>query len=412
MMFESDSHHNCAKRKYPWFRENIHKSNSYAPGWHFTAKRPKFELYQENVSLDIDTKRAVLEAASSVVALLSYTGDQELTQCSGVIIENDATNGHIVLTSARLIRRPTQQNFEENFNFEDDPDENALENHLANNLKVMIYMYDGGSYEGHVCAYDFHYNIAWIRFESDSSIPTARLRLVDDYINVNPDEEKSVYLRPHSTHFKLVPGGAIVGVGRYFCKPFDLMAAPGEFIIKRRVNEFGCNELLVGTHLVSECGEGGPLINLSGEVIGLSFYDTGFTPFLPINIAQKCWEHYKRYGELRRPFLGFVATNLWAVDISHIERVISKIPSICNGVLVEKVIEGSSFDSPGLLENDVIVQCGGSTVHSFMEFFEMLWDKKVGDVLQLGVVRVCENELIHVNMVFNEVQNFYRWPRT
>ncbi|KAG9152732.1 hypothetical protein Leryth_018894 [Lithospermum erythrorhizon] len=106
-------------------------------------------------------------------------------------------------------------------------------------------------------------------------------------------------------------------------------------------------------------------------------------------------------------FLGFVATNLWAVDISHIERVISKIPSICNGVLVEKVIEGSSFDSPGLLENDVIVQCGGSTVHSFMEFFEMLWDNKVGDVLQLGVVRGCENELIHVNMVCNEVvQNF------
>ncbi|GAA0183837.1 hypothetical protein LIER_31183 [Lithospermum erythrorhizon] len=381
----------CAKKKYPWFRENIHDSICYGP---------KFAMFKQNVSLDIDTKRAVLKAASSVVALLSYTGDQELTECSGVIIENDATNAHIVLTSAKLIRRPTKQN--------------VLEDHLANNLKVVIYMYHGGSYEGLVCAYDFHYNIAWIRFESDSSIPTARLRLVDDFINVNRAEEKSVYLRPHSTHFKLVPGGAIVGVGRYFSKPFDLMAAPGEFIVDRCFDEFDCNELLLGTHLITRCGEGGPLINLSGEVIGISFYETGlFTPFLPINIAQKSWEHYKVCGEVRRPFLGIVATNLWVVDISHVERVLRMVPSIGNGVHVEKVIEGSSFDSAGLLEDDAIVQCGGSTVHSFMEFFEMLWDKKVGDVLQLGIVRACENELIHVNLVFDEVvQKCHRWPRT
>ncbi|WJX10231.1 hypothetical protein P8452_00978 [Trifolium repens] len=179
--------------------------------------------------------------------------------------------------------------------------------------------------------------------------------------------------------------------------------------------DFDCKELFMGTCKTTICGEGGALINISGEVIGITFfYDFGFTtPFLPINIASKCWEHYKRYGGLWRPSLGFKATNFYTADIYVIEKVIQKIPSICNGVLVEKVIQGSSADSAGLHLKDVIVRCDGKTVHSFLEFLEMVWDKKVGDVLQLFVVRPYQNDPIHVNMVVDEVavEKFNRWPR-
>ncbi|KAL6584612.1 hypothetical protein OROMI_003901 [Orobanche minor] len=401
------AHEGCSKRKNPWLRESLLNRGEVALDDFFTPddlhylknlyrKRPKFEREGDNAFLDIETKKAVLKASSSVVALLSYTtGDQELNQCSGVIIENDDNNAHIVLTSANLIRRPTQ--------------EDVMEDSLADSLKVIINLYDGGSYQGEVCAYDFHYNIAWIRFQSDRSLPTASLRKLDDYININPAlDDKSFYLRPHSSHFSLVPGQAIVAVGRYFSKPFDLMAAPGEFTLARCA--FDCKELCMGTCKTTKCGEGGALINLSGEVIGITFYyEYGFTtPFMPINIAQKCWEHYKRYGGLWRPSLGVEATNFYTAKIYHIEKVIQKIPSICNGVLVEKVIQGSCADSAGLHLNDVIVQCGGKTVHSYLEFLEMVWDKKVGDVLQLSVVRASQNDPIYVNMVVDEVavENF------
>ncbi|KAL6493334.1 hypothetical protein OROGR_033093 [Orobanche gracilis] len=178
-------------------------------------------------------------------------------------------------------------------------------------MKVIIHLYDGGSYQG-----------------------------------------ESFHICPNSTHFSLVPGHAIAAVGRYFAKPFDLMAAPDH----------------------KKCGEVGALINLSGEVIGITFcYEYGFTtPFMPINIALKFWEHYKRYGGLRRPSLGDEATNFYPTGIYHLKKVIQKIPSICNGVLVEKdtqVIQSSCVDSTGLHLKDVIVQCGGKTVHSFLESF-------------------------------------------
>lgn len=63
--------------------------------------------------------------------------------------------------------------------------------------------------------------------------------------------------------------------------------------------------LLYKQFLLLQCGEGGALVNLSGEVIGITFYyDYGFTtPFMPINIARKCWEHYKRYGYVNVVFI-------------------------------------------------------------------------------------------------------------
>jgi len=76
--------------------------------------------------------------------LFFNTGDQELNQCSGVIIENDANNAHIVLTSANLIRRPTKENvIEDNLSDEEDvmednlsDEEDFMKDSLADNLKV------------------------------------------------------------------------------------------------------------------------------------------------------------------------------------------------------------------------------------------------------------------------------------
>jgi hypothetical protein len=39
----------------------------------------------------------------------------------------------------------------------------------------------------------------------------------------------------------------------------------------------------------------------------------------------------------------------------------------------------------------------------FFQFLEMMWDNMVGDVLQLSVVRASQNDLIHVNMVVDDV---------
>lgn len=360
-------------------------------------KYPTFSQKKMNKYLDTDTKRAALAASLSVVALMSYTGEKELKKCSGTIIEADNDVG-IVLTSANLIRRPTDEEF--------------VQNALADDLKVVVVPGDGQAYEGEICAFDFHYNLVAIRFKANSPLRSAKLRLVDDSVNINPQhglgEETAFQLKRHSSLFKLFPGQAVIGIGRYFAEPYELMAAPGEFSLG--CCDYDCKELFQALCRMTSCGDGGPLINQSGEVIGIAFYDIFQTPFLPINLVCKWWEHYKRHGELRRSFVAMQATNLYAADLELVDRIIRKFPSIYKGVIVEQVIPGSS-----LCVDDVIIECAGRAVHSFLELCEMMWDN-VGDAVDLVVARADHDTLLKLKMTVTEatpdkLNRWHHWRR-
>ncbi|CAO2816852.1 unnamed protein product [Amaranthus hypochondriacus] len=323
------------------------------------GSRPKFTMWDTNLYLDIHTKRAALRVSPSVVSLLSYSGDKSLYQCSGTIIESDDSNCGIVLTSANLIR-PCSDN-----------DGNG-QNVVANHLKVIVILQDGKSFEGQVIAYDFHYNLIVVCFKADGPLQIATLRPISDCFDLN------------TSQLRLAPGDDVIAVGRYFGDSFSLMAAPGEYCLDPC--DYDCKELFMTTCLMTRCGDGSPLINFSGEVIGIAFYDLGSTPFLPINFAYKWWHHYKIHGVPRRPSLGIQAIAFSSASFYIVNKVIEKFPSISKGVVVEKVIPGSSAESAGLKLYDVIIQCGGKVVQSFIEFFEIVWDK-VGHSVDLLVVR-------------------------
>ncbi|KAG5531164.1 hypothetical protein RHGRI_025950 [Rhododendron griersonianum] len=162
-------------------------------------------------------------------------------------------------------------------------------------LQIDVYLSDGKFLEGQVFSYDFHYNIAAIKIKTELALPSATLRILDDSISAVPSAiSESFQLCPHSDVFNLCPGDMVVAVGRYFEKPNELMSAPGKFSLD--CVKFDCKELFRTNCQISKCGIGGPLVNRYGEVIGVNFYDSLCTPFLPINIAVKCLEHFKIYG--------------------------------------------------------------------------------------------------------------------
>lgn len=379
-------------RSNPWEREPEINEDFYTPEvMHYLKnlanKRPKFSQKDENIHLDIHTKRAALKASPFVVSLVSYSAAEELNQASGVIISSDDANIGIVITSAHLIRQPAEGV--------------SAEDKLAADLKVLVKLSDGRSYEGEIRAYDFHYNIAAISFLADSPVLSATPSRIDETLDV---------IAHNSSSSNLTPGDAVVAVGRYFSPPFEIMAAPGVFSLDRC--NYDCKELFMSTCKTTRCGDGGPLINLSGDVLGITFYDDHFTPFLPINIAYKWWENYKRHGrELRRPYVGVEAMNFYAADLDVIEKVLQKFPNVSKGVSVEQVTPGSPADSAGLRFNDVIFQCGGKAVQSFLEFLEIMWDN-VGHHVELVVARPGHATLLPLNITVAELEldKLNSWP--
>uniref|UniRef100_A0A2C9VZU4 PDZ domain-containing protein n=1 Tax=Manihot esculenta TaxID=3983 RepID=A0A2C9VZU4_MANES len=320
-------------------------------------------------------------------------------------------------------------------------------------IYVVAHLSNGNSFDCQILAFDFHYNIAALKIqsESDAPLPTACLAHLDDSISVDPNqlyipEEKPFQLLPHSKSFNLIPGDTLIVLGRYFIKPYDVMATIGEFrVISSPPFVPSLSTLLyfVGFPFayIHLCGIGGPFINYYGEVIGICFHDLGFTPFLPINVASKWWEHYKRCGRsiiarrwcrplkfktckvsslnqivvssrmfgTRRPWLGMEVTNLYAADVNILEKIIQKFPNVFKGVIVEEVMAGSSADSAGISPNDVIVQFGGKTIKSFLELFEAMWDK-VGDPVEVIVIPASNSVPLRLSMVVDEAtsNNLYR----
>lgn len=104
-------------------------------------------------------------------------------------------------------------------------------------LQIDVYLSSGKLYQGHVLAYDFHYNIAIINIKSDTLLATARLRCVNDSIAIDSgtsvladanlllhgDEETG------STRYNLFPGELVIALARYSKAPHEIMAAPGFF---------------------------------------------------------------------------------------------------------------------------------------------------------------------------------------
>ncbi|KAH0651506.1 hypothetical protein KY285_032177 [Solanum tuberosum] len=356
-----------------------------------------FYLNPQNKHLDVYTKRAALKVSTSVVSLKSYSGEKEIFQCSGTIIES-VNSYSIILTSASLFRYSTSGNS------------------IADNIKVIVHLFDGRSFDGQIESYDLHYNVAAVKIQSDTTLPIASLAHLSDSITINPSqlrstEENSFQLRPHSNSVDLIPGDIVIALGRFYAKPYGITAAPGEFCIDRCDDDLECKELLKATCNIMRCGIGGPLINHYGEVIGICFYDPCSIAFLPINIASIWWEHYKKYRQSRRPWLGMEVTNLYAARLRILEIIISKFPDVLNGVIVEEVLPGSSAESAGIKPNDVIIQFGGKRIQSFLELFETMWNN-VGESVELVVIRTSHDVPVHLSMVVEEVTSdkLYSWP--
>ncbi|GER48792.1 serine protease htrA-like protein [Striga asiatica] len=411
---------NWRKRKAPsdpWERQT--KGSSYTPDdmayvTDYGLKRPKFHVHSGNLYLDIRTKKAALSASPSVVSLVSYSGGNEICQCSGTIIESNGTSS-IILTSADLIRVQSPDADCNRITASSTPEEDEEErcrSSIADPVKVVVYISDGEEFDGQVLAFDSHYNLAVIEIQSAAPLRAARLRLIDDSMTVDPSglvqgTHSELHLDSDS-YYNLTPGDSVVAIGRYCKKPYEIMAAPGEYSINSC--EYDCKELFRANCTITRCGVGGPLINSFGEVIGICFFfDTYYTPFLPVNLTSKWWYHCKRnreiQQEIRRPLLSMELTNLYAVQLGLLEKVVQKFPNTFKGVVVDEVEPGSSAQLAGLRPDDVIVEFGEKRIRSFLELLEMMWDN-VGKHVKLVVVRDSDSVSVPISMMIDELAVF------
>jgi len=137
---------------------------------------------------------------------------------------------------------------------------------------------------------------------------------------------------------------------------------------------------------------GGPLVNIEGKAIGINTatvmgaQNIGFA--IPINYAKKDLEEVKKYGKIKRPFLG-VKYIILNKEIS--EK--NKLP-VEYGALITRetlgesaIVAGGAADKAGLKEFDIILECQGEKITEENPLSCILQKCEIGQEISLKVLR-------------------------
>lgn len=140
---------------------------------------------------------------------------------------------------------------------------------------------------------------------------------------------------------------------------------------------------------------GGPLLDYSGEVVGVNVavagnaQNVGFA--IPINVVKESLDNFYKTGEFDRAQLGVRYR-----DISREAAVLNDLPQ---GALVVEVVDGSAAADAGINAGDIIVEIDGQKVSEIKDSIaEVVNKKRVGDEVKLKIWRNGEEKDLSVKL--------------
>jgi S1-C subfamily serine protease len=139
---------------------------------------------------------------------------------------------------------------------------------------------------------------------------------------------------------------------------------------------------------------GGPLINASGEVIGINTLvrsgpGAGLGFAIPINLAKRVADQLASGGRVIHPYLGLQLVPLTARvarENNQDPNALLQLPER-DGALVQKVLPQSPAEVSGLKRGDLVVSIAENRVVTPADLLKRVEQANVGDPLALKVVR-------------------------
>ena len=139
---------------------------------------------------------------------------------------------------------------------------------------------------------------------------------------------------------------------------------------------------------------GGPLLNSSGQVIGVNAaiaadgQNIGFA--IPINVVKDALSNFNATGQFNRPFLG--------IEYRMITRQLSILNDVPEGAYVMDIVEASPAETAGLEAEDIIIKIDGVKLSEENDLAKTIGGKKVGDTVELTVWRDEKEITVNVTL--------------
>jgi serine protease Do len=138
---------------------------------------------------------------------------------------------------------------------------------------------------------------------------------------------------------------------------------------------------------INQGNSGGPLFDMSGDVIGINTailgqsgsIGIGFS--IPSNSAKKVVDQLIKYGETKRGWLG-VRIQVVTKEIADIEKLGEP-----RGALVASVAENSPSDKANIKAGDIIIEFNGTSIKEMKELPKIVAQTEVGKTVEVKVWR-------------------------
>lgn len=153
---------------------------------------------------------------------------------------------------------------------------------------------------------------------------------------------------------------------------------------------------------INSGNSGGPLLNMQGQVVGITSAKSSGTSAsgvsiegvgyaIPIDDIRGLIEDLKEYGYITGAYLG-----VWVRDVSA-EAQGYGLPA---GVYVEEVMDGYCAEKAGVKAGDIIINLGGHEVKGMTDLTLALRKFKAGDEITVTVYR--NGETVYLNITLDE----------
>lgn len=184
-----------------------------------------------------------------------------------------------------------------------------------------------------------------------------------------------------------VTTGVVSGVGRGITagSPFDGFSEELDNLIQTDA-------------AINPGNSGGPLLNSSGQVIGVntavaqSAQNIGFA--IPINIVKDALQNFNQTGQFSRPFFG--------IKYQKISRDIALLNEVPEGAYLVEIIANSPAENAGLEEGDIITKIDNTRVAGDDgEVAKIISKKKVGDTVTVTYWRDEKESTVTATLIEN-----------
>lgn len=154
---------------------------------------------------------------------------------------------------------------------------------------------------------------------------------------------------------------------------------------------------------INQGNSGGPLVNTSGEVIGIntaiaggSAQNIGFA--IPINDAKGAINSILKNGKLERPYLGVRYVTLTDDYAYQYNLPVNRGAYIAPSAGQSSIISGSPADKAGLQEKDIITKVNSIAIDESHSLTSLVGQYNVGDSVNLTVMRNGKEMTVKVTL--------------